>query len=316
MVKDMRTRQHPSPELKSLMALQSDQATIAQAVAFGLSEKAVRRLVVEGAWERTAGGVYTSRPGTSDLGKRAWAGHLAIGEGSALGGEAALALAGLAREVVDIELWVPPDCQRRSAGFLVHRDHLQRLAHARGTLPVIRPVDALVDVGQHLPIEELVGLIAEAVRTGRTSLKQLSATLDDRPRIHMRRRFAELVGDMKGIESTLEYAYRRDVERSHQLPKAKRAVSVSARTRSDVLYDGYGLLVELDGRVGHIDGAFRDLRRDNVHATSGFVTLRYGSVDVRGKPCQVAAALASRGWPGPFVRCPLCSWASDSDFSA
>ena len=320
MVKDMRARQHPSPELKSLMALQADQATITQAFAFGLSEKAVRRLVGEGAWERTANGVYTSRPGTSDLRKRAWAGHLGIGDDSAIGGEAALALAGLAREVGNIELWVPPHCQRRSAGFLVHRDHSQRLAHARGTLPLIRPVDALVDVGQHLPTEELVGLIAEAVRTGRTSLKQLSATLDDRPRIQMRRRFAELVGDMTGIESTLEYAYRRDVERSHQLPKAKRAISVSTRTRSDVLYDGYGVLIELDGRVGHVDGAFRDLRRDNSHATSGFITLRYGSADVRGKPCQVAwqvaAALASRGWPGPFVRCSLCRWASDGDFSA
>jgi very-short-patch-repair endonuclease len=178
----------------------------------------------------------------------------------------------------------------------------------------------LVDIGQHLPTEELVALIAEAMRTGRTTLAQLSAVLDERPRVHRRRLFAELVGDMSGIESTLEYAYRRDIERAHQLPKAKRAISVSARTRSDVLYDAYGVLVELDGRVGHVDGAFRDLRRDNVHATSGFLTLRYGSADVRGKPCQVAwqvgAALASRGWPGPFVRCPLCRWASDSDLYA
>jgi len=302
------------------MALQADQVTLSQAAALDLSEKAVRRLVREGAWERTASGVFTSRPGTSDLLKRAWAGHLAIGAVSAIGGEGALALAGLKRTAVDIELWVPVDCQRGSAGFIVHRDHSGRLAHARGTLPLIRPADALIDVGQHLRTDELVALIAEAVRVGATSLRQLSAVLDDRPRVHGRRRFVELVGDMTGIESTLEYSYRRDVERAHQLPKAKRAISVSARTRSDVLYDDYGLLVELDGRVGHIDGAFRDLRRDNAHATSGFVTLRYGSADVRGNPCQVAwqvaAALAARGWPGPLVRCSLCRWASDSDLSA
>ena len=299
------------------MALQADQATLRQATAFGLSEKAVRRLVGEGFWERTASGVYTSHPGSSDLRKKAWAGHLCVGEGSAIGGEAALALAGLDRSAVDIELWVPAGCQRRAAGFIVHSDHLDRLRHVRGTLPLIRPVDALLDVGQHLPTEELVGLIAAAVRTGRTSLKQLVSVLGDRPRLHERRRFAELVGDMSGIESTLEYTYRRDVERAHQLPKARRAISVSARTRSDVLYDPYGVLVELDGRVGHVDGAFRDLSRDNLHATTGFVTLRYGSADVRGKPCQVAwqvgAALAARGWPGPFVRCPLCRWASDND---
>jgi very-short-patch-repair endonuclease len=302
------------------MALQADQATIAQAVALGLSEKAVRRLVDEGVWERTARGVYSARPGVVDLRHRAWAGHLAVGGGSAIGGDAALALAGLSRPQDQVQLWVPPGVQRRAEGFAVRRDHLGRLAHARGTLPLIRPVDALVDVGQQLQVEELVALITEAVRQRRVSLPQLVQVLRDRPRLHDRRLFRALAADLTGIESTLEFAYRKDVERAHGLPAARRATSVSVGTRSDVLYDEFALLVELDGRVGHLDGAFRDLRRDNRHAGSGYVTLRYGSADVRGRPCEVAwqvgAALASHGWPGLPTRCDRCRHAIDSDFSA
>lgn len=299
------------------MSLQEHQATLAQAKALGLSDKAVRRLVDEGTWARTASGVYTSQPGVANLSKSAWAGHLAIGGESAIGGDGALQLSGVPRRVDQLELWVPPDLQRRAAGFVVRRDHLGRLSHARGTLPVIRPADAVLDVGQHLPMEDLVQLIADAVRVGRTTLGQLSRALDERPRMHDRRRFLALVSDMNGIESGLEYAYRRDVERAHGLPRARRAVSVSAGTRSDVLYEEYGVLVELDGRVGHIDGAFRDLRRDNRHAGSGLATLRYGSLDVRGRTCQVAwqvgVMLGSRGWPGPVTRCANCRNASDSD---
>lgn len=302
------------------MAEQEGQATIGQALELGLSVKAVHRLVREGVWERTAAGVYSARPGVRSLRQQSWAGHLAVGGVSAVGGEAALRLAGLDRPVDQVEFWVPPDVQRRVGGFVVHRDHLGRLAHARGTLPVIRPVDALVDVGQHLPTEELIGLISDAVRSGRTSLDQLLGVLAERPRIHDRRRFRALVADMRGIESTLEYAYRRDVERAHDLPRAKRAVSVSVGTRSDALYDDYGVLVELDGRVGHLTGAFRDLHRDNRHTARGYTTLRYGSLDVRERSCQVAwqvgSVLEARGWSGPVTRCQRCRNAADSDFDA
>lgn len=303
------------------MALQEHQASTEQARALGLGEKAVRRLVAEGSWERTATGVYTSRPGVVELRKRAWAGHLAVGEGSAIGGDAALHLVGVVRGVVDeIELWVPPGTRRRAAGFVVRRDHLGRLAHARGALPVIRPVDALIDVGQYLATEELIRLIADAVREGRTSLDQLARVLAERPQVHDRRRFVALVSDMSGIESGLEYAYRRDVERAHGLPKALRAVSASAGTRSDVLYDAYGVLVELDGRVAHIGGEFRDLRRDNRHTLTGYTTLRFGSLDVRDQACvvawQVGTAFGVRGWPGPVERCRNCRNALESDLSA
>ncbi len=124
--------------------------------------------------------------------------------------------------------------------------------------------------------------------------------------------FEDLLNDLVGVESTLEYVYRRDVERTHGLPKGARQKSLSAGTRSDVLYDEQAVIVELDGRFGHVDAnsAFRDLHRDNAHAQRKMVTLRYGSADVRGKPCdvarQVSATLRDRGWLGSPVPCPRC----------
>ncbi len=127
-----------------------------------------------------------------------------------------------------------------------------------------------------------------------------------------RRRFEEILADLAGIESSLEYAYRRDVERAHGLPALRRQASVSPGTRSDGVYEEFGIVIELDGRAGHASAeqAFRDLQRDNAHAERRLITLRYGSADVRGRPCevaaQVAAVLHSRGWAGDYKGCTWC----------
>ncbi len=82
-----------------------------------------------------------------------------------------------------------------------------------------------------------------------------------------------------------------------------------------MLYEKYGLLVELDGRLGHEGmGRFRDMRRDNASTSDGLATLRYGKADVFGLPCEVAMEVAHnlvlRGWNGPPDRCDRCRNAS------
>lgn len=94
--------------------------------------------------------------------------------------------------------------------------------------------------------------------------------------------------------------------------RIRRQAVHSAGSRSDATYEGFGVLVELDGRRGHLDArsAFRDLDRDNRHAGNGLLTLRYGSADVRGRPCAVArqvwSVLTARGLDAPFHPCPRC----------
>lgn len=309
----MHSRRDVSKPLRGLIEAQSGILTADQALELGLGYQGLRRLVDQGHWVRLENGLFDTTPLLSGFEKRAWTAYLAAGEGSALGGEAALRLHGLELTVRQIEMWVPPTRQPTSLpGVRMRRDGLGRLSGRTGLLSRVRAVDALVDVGQRLPTEQLVGLLTDALRQRVTTVLALNETVESRARVRNRRRFELILGDLAGIESPLEFAYRRDVERAHGLPTPSRQVSVTRGTRSDVYYEEFRLLIELDGKLGHEDGssAFRDLTRDNAHAGMKLTTLRYGSTDVRGKPCEVAAqvaqALLDRGWLGPYVGCPRC----------
>lgn len=270
-------------------------------------------MVGEGHWRRARNGLYDTAPGHDALTMRIWAAALAAGELSAIGGEAALHLHGMVRAVGRIVVWVPDDRRPRSPEQVnVRRDKIDRLGRASGSPVRISVEDALVDVGQNLPTEALVQILSDALRLKLTTLSRLRAAVGRRRRVRGRAVFTQILDDLEGIESSLEFVYRRDVERAHQLPPGRRQISITEGTRTDVAYDEPRLLIELDGRVGHEDAssAFRDLRRDNVHTVRGYPTLRYGSADVRGRPCEVARqvweALSRRGWPEPFIRCPRC----------
>ncbi|WP_231930277.1 hypothetical protein [Friedmanniella luteola] len=129
-----------------------------------------------------------------------------------------------------------------------------------------------------------------------------------------RQRLTDLLQDVaEGLESPLELAHLRDVERAHGLPKGRRnQYRGGLRHRSDVGYDAYGVLVELDGRLGHADdgGRFRDFRRDDDFAVRSLVTLRYGWHDVSDLPCdiaqQVGTVITARGWTEVVQRCRRC----------
>ncbi|MEA5054430.1 MAG: hypothetical protein VB093_13415, partial [Propionicimonas sp.] len=105
--------------------------------------------------------------------------------------------------------------------------------------------------------------------------------------------------------------YLRDVERAHGLPPSKRQQGPLEK-QTDVWYEEYGLIVELDGRPYH-DGvaAWNDLDRDNKHRLKAQFTLRYVWEPVAVRPCQVmrevVAALHQQGWPGRPHPCPRCA---------
>ncbi|CAA9291712.1 MAG: hypothetical protein AVDCRST_MAG48-571 [uncultured Friedmanniella sp.] len=157
-----------------------------------------------------------------------------------------------------------------------------------------------------------VGLVTDAVGSRRTTASQLRGVLDRRRRARHRQLLEELLADVAvGAESPLEVCYLRDVERAHDLPRGDRQNRSGLPFRRDVVHVEAGLVVELDGRLGHEgDGRFRDMRRDNRTTLAGGLTLRYGTTDVAGRPCavayQVASALRLRGWSGWLTPCPRC----------
>ena len=307
-------RSGPKPnQLQSLAMEQSDLVTIQQVDDSGVSRKTVNRLVRDGHWQRRRNGLFDIAPGHESLLKEVWSAALQAGTPYAIGGAAALWLHGLDLRVDRIVIWVPADRRPRPpTSAIIKRDHLGRVDRGRG-LPVrIRVEDALIDDGQNLEVEGLVGVLSDATRLRLTTLRRVRQTLDERRRVRHRTDFKDILDDLTGIESNLEYVYREDVERAHGLPAGNRQDRLSAGTRTDVTYDEQSLLVELDGRLGHEDSfsSFRDLHRDNAHSLLEYRTLRYGSADVRGQPCAVALqvwqAMRLRGWQGPLSPCPSC----------
>lgn len=315
----MRHTQAPSSRLRRLALEQSDLLTTAQVLRHGMSKDALARLLRDGHWLRLAHGLLDTAPGHDNLAKVVWAAALQAGDPYAIGGDAALRLHGMDRPAGRVVVWVPDDRRPQpESAALIRRDKLDRVGRAFGEPVRIRVEDALVDVGQHLEIEHLVGILSDAVRQRLTTLPRIRRTVDGRRRVRRRSDFTEILDDLTGIESTLEYVYREDVERAHGLPSANRQDSMSEGTRTDVLYDEQQVLVEVDGRLGHEDSksAFRDLDRDNRHASRELMTLRYGSADIRGRPCAVARqlwqTLHRRGLAEPFQKCPRCpgKWSS------
>lgn len=135
----------------------------------------MRRLVDSDQWRRLGYGVYVTGPDQEPF-ARAWASHLMAGDGSALGGSAALALRGIGElPPGPLDAWVAAGTRRRSRPGLVRvrRDSEGRLARRRGVLPLICVEDALLDSGATATAGELVGLTTAALRLRRTTLAAL-----------------------------------------------------------------------------------------------------------------------------------------------
>ncbi len=270
----------------------------------------IRRLLAQGDWQVPASGLYLPSPLPIGDEQRLWAGFLLGGEGSALGGRAALFAAGIVKAPAVVDVWLPAGRRRASRpGWSFREDFWDRLSHVTGTLPRIRLEEALLDVAPGCDVEGWVELLAEATRLKRVALAEVVRRLDLRPKASQREMLRDVAIDLQGIESNLEWVYRRDVERAHGLPEGDRQARVVGHYRCDVRYGSERLIVELDGTY-HRTRTQRDLDRDNEHAFRDETTVRYGSVDVRGRPCRVAwqvgAALQRRGGESarPCCKCP------------
>ena len=305
----MRPRQSVPPILLALASRQGGVVSRQQCLTAGLSPRALERLLADGSWVRVGQGVYVVHGQPVGFVGRCWASVLAGGESAVIGFEAAGRLHGLSVEepgVVDV--FVPrPHRQQPMAPWLF----VTAQRRGRGEPPRTSLEDTVLDIASRMGRDgDLIALLADVVSGRRTSPRRLLTALDDRARFPRRRLVEGILGEVAdGVHSVLERAYRRDVEIAHDLPRARRQVMLAGR--SDVLYEAYGVVVELDGRLGHIGSeAFRDLERDNRNMLRDLITLRYGHRDVVDHPCaiadQVAGALLARGWSGPLRACPRC----------
>ena len=259
-------------------------------------------------------GVYVNHTGDPSPRQRAWAGVL-------FAAPAALCLAS-ALDVEHRPVHVAIDSTRRVRapdGVAVLRvARLQDRVRWNLSPPRMRVEEAVLDLVERARTEsEVVGLLTDAVNDRLTTAARLRTLVHTRKRLRGRRWILEVLADVEaGACSVLEHGYLARVERAHGLPHAARQqvrrTDAGVEYR-DVEYDDFGLVVELDGRVGHEGWAAggRDAGRDLDDRAAGRETVRLRHTQVFDTPCrtasQIGAILNRRGWAGTPRSCgPQC----------
>ena len=293
-----------------------------QLLQVGLTAAQAKADVANGRWQRMYPGVYATFTGVVDPVGRVWAAVLYAGRGAAASHGTALWLGRLVDEppaVVDV---VVPESRRvlPQPGLRVHRrreldgsDAVRYLINPSASPPRLRVEECVLDGCAAATASGAVDLVLRATQRRLTTADRLQVSLQRRPRHRWRALLLDVLSDVEdGVASPLERHYRREVEHGHRLPTGARNRGEprpgGGRWYRDVRYRPWHVVVELDGRAAHpADGAFRDMRRDNVAALAGDTTLRYGWRDVVDDPCgvamQVSAVLGLGGWTGRAQPC-------------
>jgi hypothetical protein len=260
-----------------------------QALGHGLSRHGISRLLESGAWRRLARGLFLTVPLESSWDSLAWAGVLLAGQFARP--ESSGFLHALLPEAPDpLDVLVPRKRRVEIDGpwqFIRETPGVRPAQSVQGP-PRLTVESTVLDLADVRDGGEVVGLITTAVQRRLTTVRKLRRELDGRSRHRHRALLHDLLFDVGvGAESPIELRYLRDVERPHVLPQGDRQQSRSGLPyQTDVDYKKFGLIVELDGRVGHEGvGRFRDMDRDNRHALVDALTLRYRSYDLTARPC-------------------------------
>jgi hypothetical protein len=312
-----------------LMDRQCAVFTRRQALAHGMSRVELARAVRRGELVRVHPRVYVSHNGPLCWLERAWAAVLWAHPAGLWGASAMRAFRG--RELAgrdDEPIHVLTDRDRRLSappGVVLHRSaHAQKRIQSNLSPPRVRYEHTVLDLAESADDDlAAIAALADACGSRRTTAARLAEALQSRPWVHRRAWLEGVLDDIRrGTCSVLEHGYLTLVERPHGLPEGRRQASARLGSRSmwrDVLYENWGFLVELDGRVGHTStrDRDRDLDRDlDAAVLEELTTARLGYGQVFDHGCETAAkvgAVLNRlGWPGAARSCPECGAADQA----
>lgn len=305
----MRARTRVPEAVGWLLNEQEGVISRAQALEHGLTDAGVRYLTSSGTWRTLSAGIYaTGYPSWIQL---VWAGVLIAGHGAVVGGAAAAHLIGLGDAPDVIDVWCPgkdSGVTRSQPIWRFHRGERPSI----GSPPRTTAEETILTLCSQGSLDDVGAWLSRALFRRVTTADRLRRAIALRPKLRQRSLILETLDVVAGgSESPMEVRFQRDVEKVHGLPAPDRQKSYSRGRKSDLGYTDYGLIVELDGLIGHRGpGEVRDARRDADHLVAGLVTLRFGWSDVAGRPCETAATISrvlrARGWPGPSHECPRC----------
>lgn len=273
----------------------------------GIGRNALTRLAT--AWTLLAPGLFClAEPSWQSL---AWAAQIKGGQRATLGGLAAAYLHDLVREPpTELTCWIDPAIRLTPITHGKRAVHFKRGERTGRGEPRRTGVEqTLIDSASEADADTTVSVATRAFATRRTTPERVLGLLARTSRVAQRSLLTELCNaSSQGLESALEWRFDQVVLRAHGLPLATRQLRLD-RSRLDLVYTEYSLIIELDGRRDHDDWS-RDMMRDNRHALRGMSTLRFGWRNTCFESCAVASlvrqALLARGWSGKTTRCPRC----------
>jgi very-short-patch-repair endonuclease len=268
----------------------------AQLQTAGWSEAQLRRPLRSRRWQVVHPGVYATHTGPIGYDEQLLAALLYAGPEAAWSHYTAAEQLGLLKpnDNRPVHVTIPEHRRIKSRpNLVIHRDEHWAQRLAPGVPPRRTSAHAVLDiVGSTNSLDQAAAVIAEACQSGRVSAAHILTALADRPRLRHRRSLHPIIADVAaGSHSLLELRYLRDVERRHALPAGVRQRAVDNEF-TDVFYRGFGLIVELDGRLHLVpQRRWRDLDRDNRATLRAEATLRYGWLDVTNRPCHAAVQI-------------------------
>lgn len=301
-------------DLRELLDSQAGVIARRQLLQAGATPTDVRRLLRRRELVAVHPGVYVNHTGPLTWVNRAWAAVLVTWP-AALAASSAVDLAGAVIHVA-VDAKATPVLR---PGIRLHwlADLEQRVQWNLGP-PRVRLEDALLSMCAQAPTRlHALSLLSDACRRRRTTPARLGVELEHRRNLKHRAWLLDAVTETaQGVQSALESAYLRRVERPHGLPRGRRQVvsrhETGVRYR-DVTLEPYRVVIELDGRIGHeLSGErWNDMDRDLDTALDDVVTIRLGWRHAEDRPCETAGKLGrllqQRGWPGVVRRCgPGC----------
>ena len=304
-------REIPST-LRYLASGQFGVVSRSQALRGGLTAGMIKFRVTSGRWRQVHPGIYTTFNGDLSHGSRLWAAVLSAGPGAVLGHETAAELHQLADKRDRLVHVMIPDPRHVKAaeGVRLHRSTRNvEAVQMQGYPPVTTVEETVLDLTQAATtFDDVCGWVTRAIARELTDETRLHAAMTKRERLRWRADLHEVLeAAVTGDHSVLEFRYHRDVERAHGLPEPDRQVPFTAkdgrRGRRDRVYQEYGVVVELDGRLAHPEeNRWKDTARDNAAAAARQQSLRYGWTAVTKHPCATAAevieVLRNHGWRG------------------
>lgn len=238
-----------------------------------------------------------------------WEQHLAAG--LQLGGQHAaayrmtvLALDGLAPKAFPIEILTTTGEQPRHRSWV--RFFRSDLPNRRFSETEIgRRVgidDSVIDAMCRHDELQAIALVSRVLQERRTTPERLTAVIEGRRRVRHRPLLERILADAAGVESVLERIYDDRVAAPHDLPPMVRQFVVpETGHRADGAYVELRKLIELDGAGFHDPVADQEL--DNLHASFGWSTQRFGWKHCWVTPCTTARMVVGGEPPQRCRRC-------------